>query len=130
MSVLGLTQYMTRDTLYGDWSCTTFNQDTGEGIGTFCADAGLVGVFLLDEVMAYNPDYKDVEENHWCVTCIRDFKGTVEFRVVHKEGIYETTSSCHKAGDKWEHDEVEVHGYGINKVTGESINFVAKQTGL
>ena len=28
MEALGITHYMTRDTLYGDWSCTTFDSDT------------------------------------------------------------------------------------------------------
>ena len=57
MEALGITHYMTRDTLYGDWSCTTFDTDTKEAIGEFCADAGLVSVFLLDEVLKYNPYY-------------------------------------------------------------------------
>ena len=130
METLGFTKYMTRDTLYGDWSCTTYNLDTKEPIGSFCADAGLVSVFLLDEVMKYNPDYKDVKDNRWCVTCIRDFKGTVEFRVEHLEGTYEETTEYHKAGDKWEDNVVKVYGHGVNKVTGEPINFVGTQTGF
>lgn len=28
-----------------------------EKIGYFCADAGMVAVFLLDEVLKYNPDF-------------------------------------------------------------------------
>ena len=50
MERLGIKNYICRDTIYGDWSCTTFNSDTKEPIGEFCADAGLVAVFLLDEV--------------------------------------------------------------------------------
>lgn len=130
LNKLGFTQYMTRNNMYGDWSCTVYDQNTRDKIGTFCADAGLVGVYLLDEVMAYNPDYKDVKENHWSVTCVRDFKGIVEFKVVHEEGIYETESSYHNAGEKWETDSVEVHGHGINKVTGEPIDFIGRQTGF
>ena len=56
MGRLGIKNYICRDTIYGDWSCTTFNSDTKEPIGEFCADAGLVAVFLLDEVLKYNPD--------------------------------------------------------------------------
>ena len=40
MEKLGINHYMTRDTLHGDWSCTTYNAETKESIGRFCADAG------------------------------------------------------------------------------------------
>ena len=62
----GFTNYIWENTIYGDWSCTTFQlkkesiykniedltpEDLEEEtLGEFCADAGLVGVFLLDEV--------------------------------------------------------------------------------
>lgn len=130
MEALGINTYITRDTLYGDWSCTTFNTDTNEPIGEFCADAGLVSVFLLDEILKYNPDYDDHIKNKWAATWIKDFKGTVQFVVVHTEGIYEDTTDWHTAGEKWEDFSVEVVGHGINKVTGEPINFVCKQTGF
>lgn len=130
MEALGINTYMTRDTIYGDWSCTTFNSDTNEPIGEFCADAGLVSVFLLDEILKYNPDYDDHIKNKCAATWIRDFKGTVQFAVVHTEGIYESTTDWHPAGEKWEDFSVEVVGHGINKVTGEPINFVGKQTGF
>ena len=51
MEVLGIKNYICRDTLYGDWSCTTYNSDTHEKLGEFCADSGMVGVYLLDEVL-------------------------------------------------------------------------------
>ena len=57
---LGFTNYIWESTIYGDWSCTTvrINPDNSkEKIGKFCADAGLVGVFLLSEVLKYNPEY-------------------------------------------------------------------------
>lgn len=130
ISHLGFTKYMTRNTLYGDWSCTTYDLDSNKEIGNFCADSGMVSVFLLDEVMKYNPEYKHVKENSWCVTCIRDFKGAVEFRVEHIEGFYEDTTEYHKAGDKWEDNVVKVYGHGINKITGKPINFVGMQTGF
>ena len=53
------------DTLYGDWSCITYNSDTHEKIGEFCADAGMVGVFLLDEVLKYNPDFNYHIDRPW-----------------------------------------------------------------
>lgn len=130
MEALGIIHYMTRDTLYGDWSCTTFNTDTKEVIGDFCADAGLVSVFLLDEVLKYNPEFDYHLNKKWTTTWIKDFKGTVEFIVKLTEGYYEEDTSYYKKGDYWEDYSVEVVGHGINKVTGEPINFVGKQTGF
>lgn len=130
MEVLGIHHYMTRDTLYGDWGCTVFNTDTEKAIGEFCADAGLVSVFLLDEVLKYNPDFDYHKERDWTTTLISDFMGTVRFVVEHEEGVYEDTTEYHKAGDKWEDYSVHVVGHGINKKTGEPINFRSTQTGL
>ena len=54
----------------------------GEDIGVFCADAGLVGVFLLDEILTYNPDWKSwIEEHPWCATIIENFYGEVEYYI-------------------------------------------------
>lgn len=130
MEMLGIKNYITRDTLYGDWSCTTFNSDTKEVIGEFCADAGLVSVFDLAEVLAYNPDFDYHTERTWTTTLVKDFKGTVQFVVKHIEGVYENTTKWWNKGDKWEDYVVEVVGHGINKATGEPIDFIGTQTGL
>ena len=103
MEVLGINTYLSRDTIYGDWSCTTFNTDTKEPIGKFCADAGMVGVFLLDEVLKYNPKFDYHTERPWTTTLIKDFDG--EVNIVEVNG------------------EVQVIGKG-------NINFIGKQTGL
>ena len=123
MEVFGFTNYLCRDTIYGDWSCTTVNSDTGEKLGEFCADAGLVAVFLLDEVLAYNPDFDYHIERPWTTTLIKDFDGEVEFVVKHIEGVCEEDTDWWKKGDKWEDDVVEVVGKG-------NVNFVGYQTGL
>lgn len=130
MSVLGLKTWMTRDTIYGDWSCHTFNQDTKEPIGQFCADAGLVGVFLLEEVLKYNPEFDYHIERKRTTTLIKDFHGTVRFVVNENSGTWEDDSEYHKKGDTWVDYDVQVIGDGINKVTGEPIRFITKQTGL
>lgn len=89
MGNLGIRNYICRDTIYGDWSCTTFNSDTKETIGKFCADSGMVAVFLLDEILKYNPDYDDHITKPWAATWIKDFDGEVNFKIVHTEGVYE-----------------------------------------
>lgn len=132
MEALGIKNYITESTIYGDWSCTTYvtnnphgavndlasiskyfndkyeefggyktitdeqyknlcsecdeKQDSlnleAEAVGRFCADAGLVSVFLLDEVLSYNPDFEEwMVEHPWCVTTIKDFNGDVEYVV-------------------------------------------------
>ena len=103
MSVLGLKNYLTGDTLYGDWSCTVFNSDTKKNIGEFCADSAMVGVFLLNEVLAYNPKFNYHIERTWTTALIKDFHGTVELHM--------------------EDDTVTVIGKG-------NINFISTQTGL
>lgn len=123
MEVLGIKNYICRDTLYGDWSCTTYNSDTHEKIGEFCADAGMVGVFLLDEVLKYNPDFNYHIERPWTTTLIKDFDGEIDFEIIHTEGVYEDDTEFHSKGDRWEDDSVIVVGRG-------NINFETRQTGF
>lgn len=110
---LGFTNFITRNTLYGDWGCTTYNQHN-KSIGTFCADAGLVSVLLLDEVLKYNPDYDDHINNQHCVTVIKDFKGTVQ--VIVKE-------------DK-EYNEYNLFIIGKGTSEGKDIKFKTSQSSL
>lgn len=123
MEVLGIKNYICRGTIYGDWSCTTYNSDTHEKIGEFCADAGMVGVFLLDEVLKYNPDFNYHIERPWTTTLIKDFDGEIDFEIIHTEGVYEDDTEFHSKGDRWEDDSVSVIGRG-------NINFETKQTGF
>ena len=102
LSNFGFTKYLTHNTLYGDWGCHTFNVDTKEVLGQFCADGGEVGVFLLDEVLKYNPNYDDYLNAKHAVTLIKDFDGEVWF-----EKIDDMT--------------LQVRGKG-------NINFITKQT--
>ena len=109
MEVLGIKHYITESTLYGDWGCSTcqIKENPKETIdklaaackasedeyvevgvkvvkdlGRFCADAGLVSVFYLDEILKYNSDFgKWAQEHSWCVTTIPDFDGEVEYYV-------------------------------------------------
>lgn len=130
MDVLGIHNYMTRDTLYGDWGCTVYDTDSHEPLGSFCADAGLVSVFLLEEVLAYNPDFEDHEKGSGLATWVPDFKGTVQFVVERETGVYEETTEFWKAGNEYEDFTVHVVGHGVNKKTGKPINFRSTQSSL
>ena len=65
----------------------------------------MVGVFLLDEILKYNPDFDYHINKKWTTTLIKDFDGEVYFDVDENE------------------DEVKVVGKG-------NINFVGRQTGF
>lgn len=114
MSKLGIKHALTNSTIYGDWSCTTFEDKTNNKLGEFCADAGMVGVFLLSEVLSYNPQFDYHTERPWTTTHIKNFKGTV----------YIERTTVKK--DKY----IRVIGEGIDKVTGQPLCFHTEQTGF
>ena len=123
LELLGIEHFMTRDTIYGDWSCTVFDlNNKHEELGEFCADAGRVSVILLDDVLRYNPNFNYHTERPWTTTLIRDFKGTVQF--VIKEDKYEYD------GEPKVEYEVEVVGHGVNIRAGNPIDFLGRQTGF
>ena len=87
---IGITKYATKDTLYGDWGCTTWNTDTKEEIGQFCADAGEVSILSLDEVKKYNPNIENwCKEHYWCATIIRNFTGTAQIKIGYDEAHHD-----------------------------------------
>ena len=148
MAALGLTNYISESTRYGDWSCSTwstprkdveaqleelnalgrarwelmkqYGEDSVqakiyddkiadaslniEKIGYFCADAGMVAVFLLDEVLKYNPDFDYHINREWTTTLIKDFDGEINYYV---------------------DDEDDAHIIGVGNV-----NFFTTQTGF
>ena len=57
-----------------------------KNIGGFCADAGMVAVFLLDEVLKYNPNFDYHINRPWTTTLIKDFDGEVEYYIDEAEG--------------------------------------------
>lgn len=82
MSQFGFTSYISESTIIGDWSWRTINLDSEEIIGKFCADAGMVCVCLLEEVLNFNPKFEKWAKSHpWCATIIEDFDGDVKYIV-------------------------------------------------
>lgn len=77
----GFTTYITEGTLIGDWSWHTYEKETKNIIGQFCADAGLVGVYLLEEILKLNPNFEQWALKHsWCATIIKDFDGDIKYK--------------------------------------------------
>lgn len=138
MEKLGIKNYITNSTLYGDWSCTVWKSSylkecTKENvIGKFCADAGLVSVFLLDEVRRYNPDIDEWIKNHsWCAAVIKKFDGDVQMMIYSEE--YERDddfidSFGHvywRKGEKYKYDYLKLYGVVNNKIV-----WMSGQTGF
>ena len=126
----GIEHMIVHDTLYGDWGCTTFDTDTRQKIGRFCADAGLVAVISLEEALRYNPTFDYHITKPWTTTLIKDFKGYVQIVVKEDKWTQTEDSEYGKKGDEHTDYSVEVVGKGINLKTGKNINFVGKQTSL
>lgn len=66
--------------------------------------AGMVAVFLLDEVLKYNPDFDYHINREWTTTLIKDFDGEINYYV---------------------DDEDDAHIIGVGNV-----NFFTTQTGF
>lgn len=107
MENLGLKTNLVSYTGIGDWS-NSITDSKGNVLGEFCADCGLVGVFLLDEVLSYNPDFKnDMEKNPHIATVIKGFKGNVivddsieDWTVVRSDGNIKFSSEEYYSFDE------------------------------
>ena len=88
-------------TFYGDWGCSVYKKSTNalgdvdtrkrNIIGNFCADAGMVCVVHLKDVLAYNPKFEEefAKAHDWCVAIIRGFKGRISLWCKRREeGVY------------------------------------------
>ena len=114
MEELGVRTYLTAETLMGDWDCRAYDAVTGKEIGRFCSDSGLVSVFLMEEILQYNPAYNEHLVHPYTAVWIRDFRGTVQF-MVRKTG--ETEWIC-------------ITGQGINRTGGDEIRFATAPKGI
>lgn len=122
LEALGISTCMMRSTLYDDWSCSVYDTDKRKKIGDFCTDGGMVAVFLLDEVLKYNPSFDYHINRKWTTTLIKNFKGTVQFVIEEEKFEYD--------GEECTDYSVHVVGHGINKRSGNPKNFKSLQTGF
>jgi hypothetical protein len=86
-------------------------------------------VFLLDEVLKYNPDFDYHINNPWTTTLIKNFDGDITIDVVEYESEIENPEYDEEDEDYQDEyitekdEEVRVIGVG-------NINFYTTQTGL
>lgn len=118
MDILGFKKFILRECLYKCWSCVTDNTDTNEPIGMFSTNGRRMGVFLLDEILKYNPKFDEHLKSSSSATFIKNFKGTVQFVVTRYDGIEKNGFA------------VNVVGHGKDKVTGKPINFATRPAEL
>jgi len=118
-SVINGVEFIWSGTIYGDWSCTTFDANTEEVLGHFCADAGLVAVFKYEDVLKLCPNFFNEYREH-CYTKINNYTGDVSIEVVP---LKEETINDEGDSDSYDYEEVRVIGQGI-------IDFYTTQTGL
>ena len=120
-------------TYYGDWGCTVYKTTgkagtirSGEEIGKFCADGGMVCVLDIRDALDLNPGFAGwMDEHQWCVTKIKGFKGTV--KLIKKE-----TKQFFKdnLGNRIDYVDTELRVRGEGTVNGEPFTFESKQTSL
>ena len=84
---LGITHYLSESTQFGDWTCDVITTKDKTIIGEFCADSGMVAVMLLDEILAYNPEFDYHIKAPWSTTVIKDFKGHVFIEPQENSGV-------------------------------------------
>ena len=122
---IGITNFVTHDTLYGDWSCTMYNAETKEEIGEFCADAGLVSIINLEQAINYNKaGVKALLEKNWCATVIKNFKGTGQIKIKETQWEDKETKKIHTDYEAY------VELIGIDKTTNKVVRYFSRQTGL
>lgn len=114
MEELGVRTYLTAETLMGDWDCRAYDAVSGKEIGRFCSDSGLVSVFLLEEILQYNPAYNEHLVHPYTAVWIRDFRGMVQF------------ARRKTNGTEW----ICITGQGVNRTGGEEIRFITAPKGI
>ncbi len=118
---IGITNYVTQTTLYGDWGCTMYDMTTETKVGEFCADAGLVSIIDLKQALDYNKEgVEKLINKGFCATVIKNFKGTGQVKV--KE------VTCEDEGKIKTDYEAYVELIGVSKTTGKDVRFLSVQT--
>ena len=70
---------------WGDGVWEIFNENTKEIYGQFAADSGQTGIFSLDQVLRYNPDFLDKKYLVHLATVLWDFTGEIDMALENLE---------------------------------------------
>lgn len=82
-------EFVDVQSMYDNQRNEFINQNT---YGEFCTDSGKICVVYLDEVLKFNPNFKDWVNSHkWCASIIEDFDGDIDLELdedsLHVVGI-------------------------------------------
>lgn len=77
MQTLGLTHVLPVLVTEGELDFEAVNPTTGESYGTFVTDSGVAAAMLLEEVLAYNPEFDEHTECPENVVWIPGFHGEI-----------------------------------------------------
>lgn len=59
MEALGIQTYLIAEVIEGEEDLAAYDSQNGASLGTFVTDSGVVGVFLLKEILEYDPDFDE-----------------------------------------------------------------------
>ena len=125
LSIMDLNPFIQSFTIYGDWSCTTYdctnakNGEINKPIGEFGADSGMVCVCELSNLLSKNPSFEQwIKDHDWCVTVIKNFDGEVQINKYEYEENEESEIE----------EIIVVEGFGTKD--GMRFEFATKQNGM
>ena len=78
MEALGLKTVLMAYVTEGEEDLGAYDPDTEALLGTFVSDSGLAGAFLLEEILAYDPDFDEHTECPENALWLRDFDGEIQ----------------------------------------------------
>ena len=78
MNKIGFHNCITSPTYIGDWCWLVNDNITGQVLGQFSADSGMVGVFLMEEIINYDKTLLDkLKRLQQCACIIENYTGTI-----------------------------------------------------
>lgn len=91
---IGFTKYLIADVSYGgSWFSTIHNGNNR--IGSLTTDTKKLGVFLLDEVIAYNDEFNPYGINMFAVSVIENFDGDISLKSNKSTGVAIKSKGSH-----------------------------------
>lgn len=81
---IGIQNFLSFETV-GESRGFVKNSDTGDTIGEFCTDSCIFCICLLEEVLAYHPEFDDYEKYPGSCAVIRGFEGKIVFKKQEEE---------------------------------------------
>lgn len=118
MGTLGFKHSLVSTTIYGDGSGEVILSSPEISNNTeFGVDSGQIGVFLLEEILEHNPDFKKdyIEDRPWCAAVIPDFEGEVYIEIDYAPVDKDNLSDDDDEEEDYNEDELRLSIVGFGK---------------